>query len=88
MQELIYLALGLSGLSLSINQESIALIKKAVDILISVGVGILKGDILSSSKYGIISFHHGDNSLVYEIIQFLGSIRGFRIYWIYNTKIN
>ena len=25
------------------------------------GSGILKGEILRSSKFGIISFHHGDN---------------------------
>ena len=32
-----------------------------LDIIIRGGSGILKGKILNSSKFGIISFHHGDN---------------------------
>ena len=32
-----------------------------LDILIRCGTGILKGDILNITKFGIISFHHGDN---------------------------
>lgn len=32
-----------------------------IDILIRSGFGILRGDILNSAKYGIWSFHHGDN---------------------------
>lgn len=32
-----------------------------VDIFIRSGFGILRGDILNSSKYGVWSFHHGDN---------------------------
>jgi hypothetical protein len=31
------------------------------DILLRCGSGILKGDILSASRLGILSFHHGDN---------------------------
>ena len=34
-----------------------------LDIIIRCCSGILKGEILNSSKYGIISFHHGDNSI-------------------------
>ena len=32
-----------------------------LDLIIRCGSGILKGDIFNSSKYGILSFHHGDN---------------------------
>lgn len=32
-----------------------------LDIILRGGSGILKGEILRSSKFGIISFHHGDN---------------------------
>jgi len=32
-----------------------------IDILIRSGFGILRGDILNSAKYGVWSFHHGDN---------------------------
>ena len=31
------------------------------DILLRLGFGILRGDILKSARYGIWSFHHGDN---------------------------
>ena len=34
-----------------------------LDIIIRGGSGILKGKVLNSSKFGIISFHHGDNSV-------------------------
>ena len=44
------------------NDETINKIKKFdLDIIIRGGSGILTGKILNSSKYGIISFHHGDN---------------------------
>ena len=32
-----------------------------LDLLIRGGSGILKGDVLSAAKRGILSFHHGDN---------------------------
>ena len=35
--------------------------QKNIDILIRCGSGILRGDILTSTRYGIISFHHADN---------------------------
>jgi len=34
-----------------------------LDVIIRLGFRILRGDILSSSKYGVWSFHHGDNHL-------------------------
>ncbi len=34
-----------------------------IDIFIRCGFGILRGDILSSAKYGIWSYHHGDNNV-------------------------
>jgi len=37
--------------------------KHNLDVLIRCGFGILRGDVLGSSKYGIWSFHHGDNRI-------------------------
>ena len=34
-----------------------------IDILVRAGFGILRGDILTLPKYGVWSFHHGDNLL-------------------------
>jgi len=34
-----------------------------IDVLIRMGFRILRGDILRAARYGIWSFHHGDNSL-------------------------
>ena len=36
---------------------------KKLDILLRFGFGILRGDILHSSKYGVWSYHHGDNKV-------------------------
>ena len=33
-----------------------------IDICIRLGFGVLKGDVLKAPKFGIWSFHHGDNS--------------------------
>ena len=44
------------------SEECINKIRKLnLDIIIRGGSGILKGKILNSAKFGIISFHHGDN---------------------------
>ena len=32
------------------------------DVLVRLGSGILRGDILNAAKHGILSFHHGDNT--------------------------
>ncbi len=46
------------------SAESIAEIKKfEPDILLRFGFRILRGDILTTAKYGIISLHHGDTDL-------------------------
>ena len=37
--------------------------KHNLDFLIRMGSGIIKGDILNSTKYGILSFHHADNDI-------------------------
>lgn len=37
--------------------------EEEVDILLRFGFNILRGDILTSSKYGIWSYHHGDNRI-------------------------
>lgn len=45
-----------------ILKKDIAEIKsKDIDVFIRLGFRILRGDILTSSKYGVWSFHHGDN---------------------------
>jgi methionyl-tRNA formyltransferase len=50
------------GKNFTFGNEDISKIKKLnLDIIIRGGSGILKGEILKSSKFGIISFHHGDN---------------------------
>ena len=42
--------------------KDIELIKKEnLDILVRFGFGILRGDILKVAKYGVWSYHHGDN---------------------------
>jgi len=46
------------------TKEDISEINKhEIDILVRCGFGILRGDILKSAKYGIWSFHHGDNAM-------------------------
>mgnify|MGYP001266903709 CR=1 FL=1 len=53
-----------NGINLNYNDKTINKIKELnLDIIIRGGSGILKGKILNSSKFGIISFHHGDNSV-------------------------
>ena len=32
-----------------------------VDVLIRIGFRIIRGDILTASKFGVWSYHHGDN---------------------------
>ena len=55
-----------------ISKNSIKDIReKKYDILLRFSSSILKGDILTSSKYGVISFHHGDNK------HYRGSPAGF-----------
>ncbi len=34
-----------------------------LDLIIRMGSGILKGEILNAAKYGVLSFHHGDNEI-------------------------
>ena len=51
-----------SGFIYRYSHEDLEKIKELkLDILIRCGTGILKGDILNVTKFGIISFHHGDN---------------------------
>ena len=37
--------------------------EQKLDVLIRCGSGILRGDILTTANYGIISFHHADNKI-------------------------
>jgi len=63
------------------KKEDIQTIKEYdLDILVRFGFGILRGDILKSSKYGIWSYHHGDNSVnrggpagFWEVIERVGT---------------
>ena len=51
-------------LSDRILEEDLSKIGKYnLDVMIRLGFKILRGDILTTSKYGIWSFHHGDNKL-------------------------
>ncbi len=53
-----------SGFVFRYQKDDINKIKEySLDLLIRMGSGILKGEILSSSLFGIISFHHADNNL-------------------------
>ncbi len=46
------------------REEDIAAIKQHdVDLLVRVGFRILRGDILQAARYGVWSYHHGDNVL-------------------------
>jgi hypothetical protein len=48
-----------------IEEEDVKRIKEFnLDVIIRRGFRILKGDILNTAKYGLWSFHHGDNTLV------------------------
>jgi len=47
-----------------IKDEDIEKIKNYdIDVFVRLGFGILKGKILKSAKYGIWSYHHGDNEV-------------------------
>ena len=51
-----------NNLFIKFNSSEIEAIKKEnFDILLRCGSGILKGKILTTPKFGILSFHHGDN---------------------------
>jgi hypothetical protein len=51
-----------SGLVHRFSREDIETIRsKKLDLLLRAGSGILRGDILSVARHGVISFHHGDN---------------------------
>ncbi|MGA8029521.1 MAG: hypothetical protein WB992_20455 [Bryobacteraceae bacterium] len=43
-------------------EESLGLIRaKRLDVLLRFGFNILRGDVLNAARYGVWSFHHGDN---------------------------
>jgi hypothetical protein len=44
------------------NEDIQKILDRSLDVLIRGGSGILRGDILTAAKFGIISFHHGDNT--------------------------
>ncbi len=53
-----------SGLVYRYTENDIAAIKKhGLDLLIRGGSGILRGEILTTCRFGIISFHHADNDV-------------------------
>lgn len=40
--------------------DIVELVARSSEVVIHSGVGILQGDILSATDYGVLSFHHGD----------------------------
>ena len=51
-----------SNLFLKFTDKDLSLISSYdLDCIIRCGSGILKGEILKLTKFGVISFHHGDN---------------------------
>lgn len=53
-----------SGLVYRYSESEInKILKLDLDILIRCGSGILKGEVLNSVRFGIISFHHADNTV-------------------------
>lgn len=51
-----------SGFVFRYSEEDINKIKNiGLDVLIRCGSGILRGGILEASRFGVLSFHHGDN---------------------------
>ncbi len=61
-----------SGIFLDFGTDDIKKVKsEQIDLLIRSGSGILRGGILNCCKYGVISFHHGDNT------KYRGSPPGF-----------
>ena len=59
-------------ISLGYKKEDLnKIIDNDIDVLIRCGSGILRGEILNICKFGVISFHHGDNQ------EFRGSPAGF-----------
>lgn len=61
-----------SGFVYRFSDEDLDLIRlQKLDVLLRAGSGILRGEILTLCKYGILSFHHGDNDF------YRGSPAGF-----------
>ncbi len=51
-----------SGFVFRFGPEDIEAVRKLdLDLMIRCGDGILKGDLLTSSRFGVLSFHHADN---------------------------
>ena len=44
-------------------EDIIALANLKLDLIIRLGFGILRGDVLSCARLGVLSFHHGDNRI-------------------------
>lgn len=49
-----------SSPGVKIPSEVVRLIETESDVVVHVGVGILRGDILSATPNGVLGFHHGD----------------------------
>ena len=51
-----------SKLVFRLTEESVKAVEsEALDILVRLGSGILRGEILNAASHGVISLHHGDN---------------------------
>jgi hypothetical protein len=54
-----------SGLVARFSATDITRVKSlGLDVIIRAGGGIIRGEILAASTFGIVSFHHGDNRVV------------------------
>jgi hypothetical protein len=76
---IVYPVVSKSGKVFRFSADDIARIKKLeLDVLIRCGYGILRGEILHAARFGVLSFHHGDNR------SYRGSPAGF---WeVYNRE--
>lgn len=53
-----------SGFVYTFSTSDLELLEKQkLDLMIRCGSGILQGEILNAAKYGILSFHHGNNDI-------------------------
>lgn len=42
------------------SEDTLALVAEKADVAVHFGIGILRGDILTTPPFGVIGFHHGD----------------------------
>ncbi|WP_276280117.1 formyltransferase family protein [Halorussus caseinilyticus] len=50
----------MDGLQVGLNDETLETIESSCDVCLHHSVGILTGDILSTTEHGVVGFHHGN----------------------------